>query len=74
MIRMVLSNRLVENDMRVVPDEPAKVPFHEAFYFNAIEILGRPRNFAQITRPDCAVFPRRELFGSPDIACCHCPA
>lgn len=35
--------QLVENDMRVVPDEPAKVPFHEAFYFNAIEILGRPR-------------------------------
>eukprot|EP00434_Breviolum_minutum_P008819 symbB.v1.2.007778.t1/scaffold483.1/size198091/1 len=29
--------------MRVVQNEPAKVPFHEAFYFNAIEILGRPR-------------------------------
>ena len=35
--------QLVENHMRVVQNEPAKVPFHEAFYFNAIEILGRPR-------------------------------
>ena len=35
--------QLVENDMRVVANEPARVPFHEAFYFNAIEILGRPR-------------------------------
>lgn len=35
--------QLVENDMKVVQNEPAKVPFHEAFYFNAIEILGRPR-------------------------------
>ncbi|CAJ1362955.1 unnamed protein product [Effrenium voratum] len=35
--------QLIENDMRVVPNEPASVPFHEAFYFNAIEILGRPR-------------------------------
>ncbi|CAE7843147.1 slo [Symbiodinium necroappetens] len=35
--------QLVENDMKVLPEQASSVPFHEAFYFTTIEILGRPR-------------------------------
>jgi len=35
--------QLIENDMKVLPEQASSVPFHEAFYFTTIEILGRPR-------------------------------